>query len=133
MKHKIIFSSALSLFWVIFMWGFWERGVYALGVNAFVYGALLLWFLIWVMDKNGWYQKSDRAWIIPLLLMALSFVLFENPFFKAFNLLVFFPALAFFYNRPWHKLFNLLASLGQSARLFFSFATFKDDDGKALA
>lgn len=78
----------LALFWVVFIWGFWQNGVFALGLNAFVFfsGALFLFF--WTGYKRQYYGKRDLAWIIPLFLIAFSFLLYDNPFLKVFSLLV---------------------------------------------
>ncbi len=97
-KAKIWASFGLSLFWVLFCWGFWTRFVGALGVNAFVYTLALTLFFLWLLYKEGRYQRHDLSWIIPLLLISLSFALYNNPFFKVFTLLVFPLVLAIFYN-----------------------------------
>ena len=82
----------LALFWVVFIWGIWQRGVFALGANAFVFFAFALALFIRVLYRRRHYQKRDLAWIVPLCLIALSYLIYDNPFLKAVNMLVY-PAL----------------------------------------
>lgn len=100
-KTEVGISLFLSLFFVVFLWGFWSKEVYALGVNFSIYLGALTLFFVSKLRKSSKYSTSDLAWIIPLLLMALSFALYENPFFKPFNLLIFPATLAFFYTYSW--------------------------------
>lgn len=87
-KEIILGALVLGLFWVIFLWGFWRMGIYALGINATVF-LLGLGSLIYCADtRNADLLRSGKSWIIPLLLMALSYSFFENPFIKLVNLLV---------------------------------------------
>ncbi|MFZ2484695.1 MAG: DUF4153 domain-containing protein [Minisyncoccia bacterium] len=108
MENKILASKTevgmtllLSLFFIIFVWGMWTREVFALGINLSIYLASATLFFVSRLRKNHKYQASDLGWIIPLLLLALSFALYENNFFKTFSLLVF-PILAsLFYVYGW--------------------------------
>lgn len=100
-KTEVSVSLILSLFFVIFLWGFWTREVYALGINFSIFLGALTLFFVSKLRKSSKYSTSDLAWIIPLLLMALSFALYENPFFKPLNFLIFPAALAFFYTYSW--------------------------------
>ena len=78
---KMAWCLALSLFWVIFLWGVWDRGVYALGFNAFLFWLSALALFFWVLKHEKHYNSRDLVWLIPLGLIALSFSLYENPFF----------------------------------------------------
>jgi len=86
---KMVWCLVLSLFWVIFVWGIWSKGVYALGINAFVFWLFVLALFFWVLNDKKHYCQKDLAWIIPLALMALSFLIYDNPFIKAVNLFVY--------------------------------------------
>ena len=100
-KSEVVTSLILSLFFVVFLWGFWSKDIFALGVNLSLYLGAVTLFFVSKLHKNAKYSRNDLAWIIPLLLMALSFALYENPFFKPFNMLVFPLALALFYTYSW--------------------------------
>ena len=113
---KLIIFAGLSLFWVVFMWNFWDKGPYALGINAFVFLSLFIWTFISILREKEHFSKSDWSWIIPLLLIALSFLIYDNPFIKIINILVFPVLFAGFYNyafldnkekRYWNPVFFL--------------------------
>src|SRR3989339_1859110 len=86
---KMVWCLALSLFWVIFLWGVWDRGVYALGINAFLFWLSALALFFWVLKHEKHYNSRDLVWLIPLGLIALSFSLYENPFIKGVNMLLY--------------------------------------------
>ncbi len=133
---KLILCAGLSAFWVIFMWGFWSQGVYALGVNAFLFGLLICVLFIVTLYKKGRLLKSDLAWIIPLGLVLSSFLIYDNPFLKVVSILVLIFMFALFYNyaflddkksRPWNFVFfvrilnrvlSFLSQIGKSATLY---------------
>lgn len=96
--YKMVVCLGLSFFWIIFLWGFWSKGFYALGLNAFVFLSLVTLFFLYLLFKNGKYEKSDLGWIIPIFLLIISFLLYENPFFKFTALFIFPWLLAIFYN-----------------------------------
>ncbi len=97
-RIKLLWSLGLSLFWVVFMWGFFERDVYALGANAFVYIAALMALALWAMHHAGISLRKNLAWIIPTSMIAAGYLLYDNPFLKVISV----PALAatfiLFYN-----------------------------------
>src|SRR3989344_5129359 len=101
LTKKTTASILLSLFWVVFMWGFWTRGVFALGVNFAVYLVALILFFVAILKSEQRYQNRDLGWIIPMFMLAMSFAIYENPFFKIFCLLVIPPTFALFYNFAW--------------------------------
>jgi hypothetical protein len=125
---KLILCAGLSAFGVIFMWGFWSQGVYALGVNAFLLGLLTYALFIGTLYKKGRLLKSDLIWIIPLGLILSSFLIYDNPFLKVTSILVLIAMFALFFNyaflddkksRPWNFVFfvrilnRVLSFLGQ--------------------
>ncbi len=121
--NKTLWSVLLSTFCVVFLWGFWSEGPFALGINAFVYLVGLIFFFLSILRREKRYHTSDLAWIIPLLLIALNFALYENPFFKIFSLLVFPVVLAFFYNYAFveekaQKIWNLAFIFSIVKRVF---------------
>jgi len=100
-KKEIGMNLLLSLFAVIFLWGIFSREVFALGINLTLYLAGITFFFVSRLREERKYRKTDLAWIIPLLLLALSFGLYENPFFKIFGLLLFPVLAAIFYSYAW--------------------------------
>jgi len=85
---QLILSILISLFWVLFLWNFWARGVYALGINGSIF---LLWLLILfngLDTKVRIFSVPSIAWSLPLLFMVLSFAVYENPFIKTVNILI---------------------------------------------
>ena len=97
-KIKVLWSLGVSLFWVVYMWGFWEHGVYAFGVNAFVYLALLSGLFVWVMWKKEVSVRENLFWLIPLGLIIISYLIYDNPFLKVVNIFVLPFVFAIFYN-----------------------------------
>lgn len=125
---KLIFCAGLALFWVVFLWHFWERGIFALGINAAAFLGLLLWLFVWVLWEKGYYTKSDLTWIVPIALIAASYALYDNPFLKITNFLVLPIGLAVFYNQAYLR--DKMTTLWDRAfmtriigRLFSFFAT----------
>ena len=100
-KIEVITSFVLSLFFIIFLWGVWSREVFALGINLTLYLAGVTLFFVYRLKKDKKYVASDLTWIIPLLLLSISFALYENPFFKPFTMLAFPVLLALFYSYAW--------------------------------
>jgi len=100
-KTEVFISLLLSFFFIIFLWGIWTREIFAFGINFALYLTSLTLFFVSRLRKNKKYSRSDLGWIIPLLLLSLSFALYENPFFKVFSLLVFPVILSLFYTYAW--------------------------------
>ncbi len=98
---KLMSCAMLALFWVVFVWNFWEEGIYVLGINAFVFLSLFIGLFIWVLYKKERLSKDDLIWIIPLGLISFSFLIYNNPFLKITSLLVFPVSFAVFYNYAW--------------------------------
>ncbi len=100
-KGGVLWGAIISAFCVIFLWGFWDKGPGALGINAAVYAGLILFFFVRALRRAGKFRHSDFAWLVPLVLLALSFALYENPFFKMFTVLVLPVAFFVAYNIAW--------------------------------
>lgn len=98
MTQKLISSALLSLFWVLFTWNFWERGIYALGINSFIFLIFLFSLFILTLYKSRRYVKEDLVWIIPIFLIILSYSIYDNPFLKVTNFLVLPISFVIFYN-----------------------------------
>lgn len=88
-----IFSLGISLFWVIFLWNFWDSGVYALGINAFIFLSLLLAFFNRALFDKKLFTKDNLVWLVPIILIVISFAVYDNPFIKIFDILIL-PVLA---------------------------------------
>lgn len=119
---KLSLSAVSALFWVIFLWNFWSKGVYALGLNATIFWLLLSGLFISVLYRSGRYSRYDLYWMIPLALIMLSYALYDNPFLKSVSLLVLPLALGVFYNQAFlagkeEKLWNFSFTLKMIARL----------------
>ena len=87
-RHYLQASIALAVFAVLFLWGFWSKGTAALGINYFAF--LLAYTLLLVKalkDQRRWSTKS-LVWLVPILLIALSYLLYENVFVQWVNFLV---------------------------------------------
>jgi hypothetical protein len=87
-KHNalLIGSFALSAYFAIAVWNFWSTFINALGFNA---TALILGTVLLFMVTHGitaW--KNHFAWAFPILLVALSFSLWENPYLKVISILL---------------------------------------------
>jgi hypothetical protein len=135
---KLLLSIVPAMFWVIFLWNFWDKGIYALGFNATVFGFIFLGLFIWVLYKKGYYIRHDLLWIIPMFLIFLSYAIYDNPFLKITSLL-FTPILfGIFYNQAFLKdkktkiwdfefiakivrrFFSFLTKISQSAKLYLN-------------
>ncbi len=90
----------LGAYWVLTHWGFWTRGIYALGLNASAFCFSLLLLVCRDSDTSTFSWRGKTEWLIPLALIALSFALYENPFFKLIALFVF-PTALLFYKTLW--------------------------------
>lgn len=93
---NMIWCLALSLFWIVFIWRFWEKGVFILGINAGMFFIALLAMFIRQLCRDRHFVKKDFYWIMPLGLIALSYFLYENPFIKIVNIFVY-PLLIFLF------------------------------------
>ena len=87
-KRQTVFAMMLlSLYWIMTMWGFFTKDVNALGWNltVFIVALLLLYTFAGRAERIG---RRDYVWLIPLLLIALSYALYENQYVKIVNMLV---------------------------------------------
>ena len=85
-NRKVLSVVLIATFAVLGHWNFWSHGIYALGFNTTLFWFGMV-FLLW--DNNpslAW--RRDWLWFVPLLLMALSFSLFENPWLKMISCVV---------------------------------------------
>ncbi len=97
-RMKLFWSLGLALFWVTFLWGFFSRGIYAMGTNAFVYLAATLALFLWTMRHEGVSLRKNAVWIAPVFLIISSYLLYDNPFLKIVNLLALPTLFTLFYN-----------------------------------
>lgn len=147
---QLLYCAGLALFWVVFLWNFWNRGPYALGLNAFIFLSLFFGLLIWTLCKNGKYTASDLTWIIPISLIIVSFALYDNPFLKMISLLVLPAVFTLFYSQAlldnkrsayWgyefvmnvaSRLFSVLGQISESAKIYLNFIIPVDKTYKRL-
>jgi hypothetical protein len=96
LKVEQLICLIAGWFWVTFLWGFWEKGVYALGLNATLFALLSLAIIGRFSLKESIFAPDNRPWSIPITAMAFSFVLYENPFFEIIQLIAFPVAILWF-------------------------------------
>jgi len=85
----LIWSVFLALYWVVFLWGFWEKGVFAFGFNATFFLALFLIFLGKIFpNQNKFWSRKHVAWLVPFVLLVISYSLYNTPFIRMTNVLV---------------------------------------------
>lgn len=85
---KLMFCvTGLALFWVVFLWGVLERYVLALGFNATLFMAGLLLLTHFALGERSFVRKCAWYWYFPLLIVCLSYSVFENPFIKLCHML----------------------------------------------
>lgn len=147
---KMFASLALALFWIFFIWGFWSRGVFALGLNVFLFLGAVLFLFVWLMREKKCYQKKDLLWIIPLAMICLSFFIYENPFIKSVSLLAYPALFAVFINygflknkedRYWDIVFSIqivnrilsfLGKIKEALNHFFKIISPKNKNSKII-
>lgn len=80
-------TMLLGLFWVVFCWNFWKMGFAALGLNA----ALFLFFYMALQVQGRLFPartaRLHPVWEVPVLFLIASYALYENPFYKACNVI----------------------------------------------
>lgn len=87
-KRETVFAAIfLSLYWILTLWGIWTREIHALGWNLTVFVVALI-FLYIHAGRSRPPGRREYVWLVPLLLIVLSFALYENPFVKSVNMLV---------------------------------------------
>ncbi len=97
--YGIMATSVLSaLFFVNFVWNFFDKGIYALGINMTVLLSLVYFLFYKSYAGKQLLAKPNLSWLLPFGLMALSFSLYDNPFLKVFTILVLPPSFIAFYN-----------------------------------
>ncbi|OJI06509.1 hypothetical protein BK004_03115 [bacterium CG10_46_32] len=86
-KSLLAWSASIAVFWVVFLWGFWNNGPFSLGINAAVFLLLVLGLLGNVFPSGHplWSTKQWH-WLVPFLLIALSYALYATPFIKIINI-----------------------------------------------
>lgn len=92
-----VFLSAFI--WVVLLWRFFDHGVYVLGFNVLIFGGLLFYLFILKLKLAGHFSRQDLYWIIPVIILILSYGIYENPFLKITSLLVLPLIFAIFYNQ----------------------------------
>ncbi|MDD5074261.1 MAG: DUF4173 domain-containing protein [Candidatus Peribacteraceae bacterium] len=128
LRKAVYVGLGLALFWVLAGWGIWEQGPSAMGVNYAVFAlGVALFFSVHAGERP--LRKKHLPWLVPILLIALSFFLYENPFVKLVNILVLVPLFACHrvavstpnyerlpWNRAWieHLLRRFFGAIGQT-------------------
>ncbi|MDD4271197.1 MAG: DUF4173 domain-containing protein [Patescibacteria group bacterium] len=133
---RLLLCAGLAIFWVIFIWGFWQKGIYALGINYFIFLSLFGGLFFGVIYKKVKFSINDLIWLAPIFSIILSFLIYDNPFLKIISLLILPVIFAFFYNylslenkeaRHWDfyflfkmikRFFSFLSKIGLAAILY---------------
>jgi len=149
-KQKMFFCFLLSSFWILFLWGFFESGIFALGLNMFIFLSGFFGLFLWSLYKYKISLKDNFFWIVPIALIVLSFLIYENPFLKVISIFTVFPFFfAFFYNfsflenkkkKHWdtiflsailNRVFSFLVKLKEASALYLGYI-FPAEKGKSL-
>ncbi|OGJ84066.1 hypothetical protein A2529_04720 [Candidatus Peribacteria bacterium RIFOXYD2_FULL_58_15] len=86
-KRSTVYAAfLLALYWVVTLWGIWSKGVDALGWNLTFFVACMI--MLYAHAQRRSITRRELVWFIPLLLVALSYSLYENPYVKAVNMAV---------------------------------------------
>ncbi len=101
LRLNLIVAATLSLFWVIFLWRFWEHGFFVLGLNATVFLGALFYYFVRLLKTQRQLERDDFFWIIPIALIILSYLFYDNPFLKMTNFLVLPATFLVFYSQAW--------------------------------
>ena len=88
----------LGIIGITCFWDIWTNGVIALGINATVFALVFLFLLGLGAENKTLFSRDQLVWVLPSILITLSFSLYENSFFKSVNIFVFPLLLAWFYN-----------------------------------
>ena len=86
---EALLSALLGAYAVLFFWEGWSKGVSALGLNAtvFIFGIICLFAICRQRERP--LKSDDLLWIMPSIVIGLSYSIYANTFFKNVNLLVF--------------------------------------------
>lgn len=95
LSAKTSAALGLAFFWVLTHWGFWDKGVLAMGWNGSIFWLGLL-AVLFLQSKERAFKKMS-PWLVPMILMASSFALFENPWLKSITMWVLPLSLIVFY------------------------------------
>lgn len=122
---KMISCIFLSLYFVFFMWNIWFHGVDVLGINAFIFLLCIFLLMFYVLEIKGKFHKKDLIWVLPLISIPFSFLIYENPFIKVVNIFVYPILFGMFFNfgfldDKWGRYWNL-NFLNHFVGRFFSF------------
>lgn len=97
-NRQIIWTLGIGLFWVLFLWRFWENGVFAMGFNATIFLLLASGFVIYSLRHHGLWSRQNIVWLAPLGLIVLSYGVYENPFIKVVNIPIYLLLFIIFVN-----------------------------------
>jgi hypothetical protein len=81
-------SSAVALSVVIFLWGFWTRGIEACGLNLAVIWIGTCGALSLLTPSRSPLHRDNLIWTVPVSLAGASYALYDNYFIKGVNLIV---------------------------------------------
>lgn len=74
----------LASFSVLSHWNFWSYDFYAFGFNTTLAWSAFIGLMIW--QKTLISLRENTLWLIPTLLIIISFSLYENPWLKAISI-----------------------------------------------
>lgn len=94
-KQTIITVISISILAVLSHWNIWSIGIYALGWNTTLFW-LSVCYLAWE-NNSSLNFKRNWQWVMPVILITLSFSLFENPWLKIISCFLLPLASTFFY------------------------------------
>tara|TARA_Y100000294_G_scaffold105663_1_gene98168 strand:+ start:8835 stop:10703 length:1869 start_codon:yes stop_codon:yes gene_type:complete len=86
---EAILSAVLGFYAAFVFWDVWSIGVKGLGFNATIFIYVLTALLVVTRTKERPLAYRDQTWIVPSLVISLSFSLYENSFFEPLNCFIF--------------------------------------------
>ena len=84
---------ALGALWPVLFWDWFSENSAAFGFNATIYLGLVFLLIERAVGRSLVFSRHSWGWSGPVLLVAASYSLFENPFFRLFIPLFIWPAL----------------------------------------
>ncbi len=89
-KHDhLVFGGSiiLSLVYVVFLWRFWMYGTQAVGINFAAFYLLAIAFFVIVQRDT--LKKTALVWIVPLVMIGMSFFWYATSFTAWISILIF--------------------------------------------
>lgn len=77
-RYFALAALLITLFYVFFLWRFWQYGIEALGINVTFFWLLLIGFFL--MASWNTLTSKTLLWLVPFMMMIVSLSIYTNPF-----------------------------------------------------